>query len=359
MATALRRRRTARRRTAPTVVHQLTQVAPRTSADVLGAARAAVALAGPLTVLVAVGRTDLTIYATFGAFAALHGRHAAPRPRRRMQFEVGATLVACVGIGTTVATLAHREWIACAVVAVISATATVVSRSRGWQPVGPLFPVFATAAATSVPADAARIGSAVFVAAAAALYAVAAGVLLDRVTRRPYDASPPGGSGVSKRAVRPVPAAAVGVAVLIAGVVPTAIGVGHPYWSAVAAAAVLSGPAPGVLRGLHRVLGTALGLLVCAAVLGCGPSAVVAVGLVVVLQGVGEYFVSANYAVALVFITPVALLMAELGRGQRALPLLRDRGVETVTGAVIAIAAILLAAQWRDGRPRRRPLVRS
>ena len=85
MATALRRRRTARRRTVPTVVHQLTQVAPRTSADVWGAARAAVALAGPLIVLVAVDRSDLTVYATFGAFAALHGRYAAPRARRRMQ----------------------------------------------------------------------------------------------------------------------------------------------------------------------------------------------------------------------------------------------------------------------------------
>ena len=49
------------------------------------ALRAAVSVAVPLLVLWALGRLDLSIYASFGAFAALYGRHDVFRDRIRMQ----------------------------------------------------------------------------------------------------------------------------------------------------------------------------------------------------------------------------------------------------------------------------------
>jgi uncharacterized membrane protein YccC len=72
--------------------------------------------------------------------------------------------------------------------------------------------------------------------------------------------------------------------------------------------------------------------------------------VVVALQIVTELLVGRNYGLALLFITPMALLMGQLGAAQSTPDLIRDRGVETVIGAVVAVALLAVenrrAHQW-------------
>ncbi|MGG1909496.1 hypothetical protein AB1285_21160 [Microbacterium sp. NRRL B-14842] len=85
------------------------------------ALRAAVSVAVPLVVLWAVGRLDLSIYASFGAFAALYGRHDVFRDRIRMQASAGGVLLLAMLIGTALSVLAAPAVLSIVVVALVAA----------------------------------------------------------------------------------------------------------------------------------------------------------------------------------------------------------------------------------------------
>ena len=73
-------------------------------------------------------------------------------------------------------------------------------------------------------------------------------------------------------------------------------------WSLVV---VLAGPTWLAVRGLQRILGTLLGV-VAAAVLAWSPQRRGAVLVIAALQVLAELFVGRNYALALLFVTPLA-----------------------------------------------------
>ena len=149
---------------------------------------------------------------------------------------------------------------------------------------------------------------------------------------------------------------AVGVAGTLATALSAVLGVGHPYWAMVAAVAPLTarGVSRQMVRAGHRIIGTLLGLVTGAAllVLGLGPVATVLV--VVVLQVLTELVVGRNYGLAMLFITPLALLMGQLASPRPAASLLLDRGVETLVGGAVAVAIVLLEQSLRRHRMRHR-----
>jgi uncharacterized membrane protein YccC len=67
--------------------------------------------------------------------------------------------------------------------------------------------------------------------------------------------------------------------------------------------------------------------------------------VVVVLQTVAELFVVRNYGFAMIFVTPLALLMNLLVGTARTDVLLRDRALETLIGAVVGIVVALLSTR--------------
>ncbi|WP_405105886.1 FUSC family protein [Micromonospora sp. NBC_01405] len=141
------------------------------------------------------------------------------------------------------------------------------------------------------------------------------------------------------------------LAVALAGGTATAVGIGHPYWAMVAAVAPLSARGRGaqLVRAGHRVLGTLLGLLTSVALLAPKLPAVATVLVVAVLQIVTELLVGRNYGLALLFVTPMALLIGQLAAARPVSSLLFDRGVETVIGAGIGVAIILCGPWLRPG----------
>jgi uncharacterized membrane protein YccC len=133
------------------------------------------------------------------------------------------------------------------------------------------------------------------------------------------------------------------------------VDIGHPYWAMVAAVAPLSAPglSSQLVRAGHRIIGTLLGLLISAVLLAptLGP-----LGTVLLVAGLGivtELVVARNYGLALLFITPMAMLMGQLADPRPIGPLLFDRGVETVIGASIG-GLIVLAEHLLRRRALRR-----
>ncbi|MBN0040367.1 FUSC family protein [Cellulosimicrobium cellulans] len=145
--------------------------------------------------------------------------------------------------------------------------------------------------------------------------------------------------------------ARVGVAGLVAGGAAAVAGLGHAAWATMGSTAVLQGESArhAVVRALQRGAGTVAGALLAwpllAAPLGFWGTAAV----VVVLQTVTETIVGRHYGLAMLTITPMALLMTSLAHPADPAVLALDRALDTVLGAVVGVLAVVLV------HPRARP----
>jgi hypothetical protein len=308
-----------------------------------------VLLAG-LSLLWSLDRLEWSLYVTFGAFATVYGG-AAPSPRRwRLQAALGAVLTCAVATGAAAGVSADRRWVAVPLAAAWAAAAAAASDRFAWRPPGPMFPVFAVATCASIPTAPATVPAAVAVTATTA----AASVLLGAVevaVRRPAGGASPGGPPRHSLRRQRVHAVRCGVAVLVAGSVATSCGISHPYWAMVAAVVPLTAAdlRAQVVRGVHRAAGTALGVLVAACLL-VAPLPTFALLLVVVLlQAAAELMVVRHYGAALVLITPLALLSADLAHPQPVGQVVGARLLETLLGVAVGVVVAVLTRDRAGG----------
>ena len=301
------------------------------------ALRAGLSVAVPLLTVVLIDRTSWALYAAFGAFASIYGRNHVHLSRAVMQATVSLSLVTAVVLGSVFAAVHASPWALVLGGAAVAAVGSIVSTVLDWHPPGPVFVLFAFGAVASSPGGWSDVPVALVVTAASAAFAVAVGNI-GSVARWTAATRPQLRSPWSREPLRFL------VAVGLSGAIATAAGIGHPYWAMVAAAAPLTarGLDHQALRAGHRIAGTVLGLATCAPllVLELGPVALVLV--VVALQVATEFFVGRNYGLALLFITPMAILMGQLGTSRPVGPLLGDRVVETVIGALVEVALLLV-----------------
>ncbi|MGW0893710.1 FUSC family protein [Saccharopolyspora sp. NPDC002578] len=422
------------------------------------AARALLALAVPLAVLLLIDRLDLLPGAVFGALSSVYGRTEPYYRHARTLGAVAVGMVLAVAVGDVIAVFAGgtpwHEAVALAATALVGAAATVLCAAVKVGPPGGLIFAFAVGACAHLPLVAADLGPHLAAAAlcaafawivnvtgaaviglapqrravAAALDATATALvarsdlaarhqaavavesawhsvaLVGRRHRdspahrglvravdasevllgpdapaitaedvrtaataiRAGDAVPelrPAGSAdvrapipasrwriireVLRAAVRPrragswlLPyAARVFVAALLAGGVADLLGIGHAYWAAVSAVSVLqaTSTATSVPRMVQRVSGTVAGVLIGVAVLSSHPAVWVLLVALVLLQWGAEMTVTLNYALGLLFATPVALLVSALGAPADPAVLASHRFWATLLGAAVAV----------------------
>ncbi|MPY65269.1 FUSC family protein [Deinococcus sp. SDU3-2] len=335
------------------MIRELLRLGPA-QRDHLPAGRIALGVAVPLLTLLWWGRLDLSIYASFAAFTGIYARHEPLGTRLRHQSTSAALLLACEALGIWLAQTGTGPWGVTLAGALVSGVGAVLAAALGLRPAGSLFFVFAVTsiAGLSRPAP---FGEALGVAAATAVFCLGLGVLGALLSERvrPDELQPPSPSpldeaGLSWHSLRHVLAAGLGGA---AGLLSP---FGHSAWAMVAAVAPISAQdhRGRVQRGLHRIVGTLGGVGVAAVVLALPPSPWLLVGLIVVLQFLAEVFVTRNYSVSLLFVTPLALLMTQLTQPGDPAALLTARAAETVLGALIGLAVVVLVrsgAERRDG----------
>lgn len=140
------------------------------------------------------------------------------------------------------------------------------------------------------------------------------------------------------------------VATAVAGVIATLLGSEHTYW-AVAFALLIAGSGGSrraqATKALHRVLGTAVGLAVFALVLEVGLTGWGTVAFVVLLQGLVEVVVTRHYALAVTFITPLALTISAAVTGMRTETIVLDRTLDTAVGVGTALVVLVLSGLGR------------
>ncbi|MFD2763341.1 FUSC family protein [Micromonospora eburnea] len=308
------------------------------------ALRAGISVLVPLLAVLALDHPGWSVYAVFGAFTSLYGRNHVHLSRMAMQASAGMALTLSTVLGVLVGSLESRAWVAVPVTAAVAALGSALAAAQDWHPPGPLFLVFAFGAVASAPRALPDVPIAVVVAGLSSLFALLVGnvgSVLRRQRSRPARLA----HGWTGEPVR------YALAVVLAGGTVTAVGIGHPYWAMVAAVAPLTvqGMTAQLVRAAHRVLGTLLGLLTSAVLLAPHLSPYATVLVVAGLQIVTELLVGRNYGLALLFITPMALLMGQLAAPRPAGQLLFDRGVETLIGTGIG-GLIVLGEPWLRAR---------
>jgi uncharacterized membrane protein YccC len=322
--------------------------------DVEIATRAAIATAVPLTILVILGRIDWAAYASFGAMTALYGRGEPYRSRLRTVTTGALALLVSIGIGIVMAVTHAPLWVLTLGLVVVIVAGMLLVAVAGLFPPTPIFFVFAYTVCSQVPTPPAEMWQRMLVGVIAAAFAWAITLSGWLIRRAAVDAR----TGTFKTlprqpSVRPAALAdsrvwlAIGqnvIGVLIAGGLAIAVGIGHPYWAVVSVVAVM--PPPGAAhttaRAFHRIIGTALGVVVTGLVLFPGPPVWALVLVIAIGQFGAEILVGKHYGAALLFITPLALTVAHLASPLAVSTLLVDRVVETALGGGVAIVIVLI-----------------
>ncbi|MGY6018949.1 FUSC family protein [Streptomyces spinosirectus] len=137
----------------------------------------------------------------------------------------------------------------------------------------------------------------------------------------------------------------------LAGYASLALGVGRPYWALVTAASLYQANlALTWTRGVQRVVGNLLGVLLFAAVVPLahlGPAALVLCCLA--FNFGAEALIGRNYWLGSVCVTPMALLITEFTGFQEPGPLITERVVDTVVGALVGFLAAVAVTNRRSG----------
>lgn len=134
----------------------------------------------------------------------------------------------------------------------------------------------------------------------------------------------------------------VGVAVSAGLALGQLSGAPRPYWIALTTAAVLQGATlmTTARRSMERAIGTGVGVLLGGLVVALEPSSWWIVAGVAAFLFLAEMTIAASYVVAVAFITPMTLLLAEVGApGQISQNLIAWRLGDTVIGCLVGLAA--------------------
>jgi hypothetical protein len=253
-------------------------------------------------------------------------------------------------IGTGLSVLSTPAAVSIVVVAIVAAAVTLLAYTMQWHPPGPLFAVFATGACATIPATTSSFGAVLLVGGASVLFGLTLTTVIALVSRSTGEVA-----AKTRRAVGAVAgemAITVAIAIAAAGIAGLLIHESHWYWASVGAVAAVSGAhvTARVIRGIQRLVGTLLGILVAAGILALSLPPLAVILLVVVLQAAAEMFIGRNYGIAMVFVTPLALLMVNLAAPTPADVLLQDRAVETIVGVAIGTLVAVASAALRRRR---------
>ena len=312
------------------------------------ALRAATSIAVPLIVLFLLGRMDLSIYASFGSLTALYGRFHYYGDRLRMQLGAGIVFISVMVIGTLLAISAAPTTVRIMVVALIATLVTGITIGYKWHPGGATFAVFAAGAVATMPGEWINLAQVLVVASSSVMFSLFLTAVLGLLRTRSATA-----------VFRPLEPAVyepdwsvpvtVGIGALLAGLIGHTFDDDHWYWAMVAASVVLAGKATTarLTRSLQRFVGTTLGVLIAAALLWFELPVLALIAVVIVLQAAAELLIGRNYGVAMLVVTPLALLMISLASPIAPETLVVDRVFETFIGSLVGTIIAFVSAKLR------------
>ncbi|MFE5916757.1 FUSC family protein [Streptomyces sp. NPDC056468] len=135
----------------------------------------------------------------------------------------------------------------------------------------------------------------------------------------------------------------------LAGYASLALGIGRPYWALVTAACLYQANLSLTCgRGVQRVIGNLLGVLLFAALVPLAHTGEIALVVCCLALNFGaEALISRNYWLGSVCVTPMALLITEFAGFQEPGRLITERVVDTLVGALVGLVAAVAVPDRR------------
>lgn len=143
----------------------------------------------------------------------------------------------------------------------------------------------------------------------------------------------------------------VAIAAPLAGTAATLLGIGHAYWAIAAAVLILHQGADRsrtLRRGLDRLTGTWVGLILAAGILWLHPQGWWLAVILAALQMTIQMLVVRHYGLASVFITAAALTIATGSHRVDVGELLLARGSDTLVGCAVGVAVFLVLSRFQE-----------
>jgi hypothetical protein len=330
-----------------------------------GAARAAVAGGVPLALLIGLGMPQYAAFAMFAGFTAIFGATEPYRQRAVTTGVAGALQVACMAAGISVSLLGGPLWLQGVGLVLVLVVAVATLSALRTIPAQPIFPVFAFVVSALVPVhtgDLPLLATIILGSVVWAWLVAMSGAAIRRALHphaphrfRPLAARKHRSPAIVRTSALWETIALNVVGALVAGGVAEVLpGLGHPYWAVIAVVSTL--PAlrqrHTVSRAVQRVVGTVGGTVLAVGILLLEPSAWWIVVVAVVGQFMAEVFVARNYAVCLLFLTPLALAVSWLSLPEAPGLLAADRIGQTLLGALVSVALLAVGrvVERRRGR---------
>ncbi|WP_420364894.1 FUSC family protein [Curtobacterium sp. L3-7] len=330
-----------------------------------GATRAAIAGAAPLALLIALGMPGYAAFAMFAGFTAIFGATEPYRQRAVTTGVAGGLQALCMFAGIAVSIVGAPLWLQAVGLVVVLVVAVCTLSTLRSIPAQPIFPTFAFLVSSLVPlepSDLPLVATIIVCSVAWAWLVAMSGFVIRRVwnPRAPHRFRPLAPMKERGFWILSTPALWETVALnvvgaLVAGAIAETIpGLGHPYWAVIAVVSTL--PAirqrHTVLRAFQRFIGTIGGTVIAVGILLLEPGAWWIVLIAVVGQFFAEIFVARNYAVCLLFLTPLALAVSWLSLPEAPELLALDRVAQTTLGALVSVALLFVgrAIERRRGR---------
>jgi uncharacterized membrane protein YgaE (UPF0421/DUF939 family) len=290
-------------------------------------------------------------FASLGTLVALFGRFA-PEARRS-----GIVLHCAFWQVFAVFTMSMAAWLGAPLPFQILLLALgcglffFVSTAGGFGPPGALIFVFAASASMghvgSFQQAMERVAATAIVAALAWIVCVAT----EAFRRNPSPDIPLPSEPVRPFVHRLVATARIMVGSAIAAFAAHAAGAEHPGWAAMGAVAVMQGAHLHISmnRALQRMAGTIIGAILIGLVLIQSPSIWSVIALLTVLMIATEVVIGANYGLAQILVTPMALLMTYLASPHTAdIGMVPERVLDTLIGALIGMVFAVLCSTLED-----------
>ena len=256
------------------------------------------------------GRFDSGILASIGALVILY-MPATSIPHRMVTLAVCSIgLTACFALGVSTS---FSPYVSALVLGLTTTLVTLITRFYALPPPGSFFFILVAAVAGTLPFNPAlipaHVGLFVLGGIQACLLAFVYSLLVARQAT-PKPAPPPR----ARRAEGIIPDSIV-IGLFVGGSLLLAqfLGLDNPYWVPISCAAIMQGATFRAVwhRKIHRIIGTAIGMGLAWVIfsLPFGPWELV--GVIMALNFMVEFLVVRNYGLAVIFITPLTVLLAE------------------------------------------------
>lgn len=318
----------------------------------------------PLVLFTMIGQTSFGSMASMGALTVLYGARLRTNERLRILPLIGLGLM----ISSALAILcAGNEWLSFTSLLLVTTISGILILGTGIGPPGSVMFVLVTAISSqfAISANPTVAGFESYVipllVGAGALIAWLVIALLSFIPlfrhEPPANDNFPGLHKLKPDRETIFITSRVVIGVLAAMLLSKPLGIHRVYWVFVAVTAILQTSYDKQLtsiRAVERVLGTVLGVVAFEALNLLEPSGIWILLIIVLCQFATQVVIARNYMLGLIFITPMALTLATIGHRADTFITAKERVVDTLVGAGIAIVVFwveeLVILGWRKSR---------